>query len=231
MRRCIFLFLTVLAFAQSAPEVEITAEPHHHFTFSNDQVRVFNVEVPPHSETLMHWHRHDYVYVTLGAAEVVNAVKGKDPITIKLADGETRFTPAAFAHIARNLSDQPFRNITIELLQDDKLRHSPPKWKEDRGLNILHGGTEEILWVHDNVRASLFELQPGGEAAISASSQLLIPVTDLHLISKSPPNAPHRMSTDVYRKSGEALWIAAHTSRTLTNRTTAVARFVTLEFP
>ena len=40
--------------------VEITAEPHHRLAFTNDQVRVFNVDVPPGSATLMHWHRHDY---------------------------------------------------------------------------------------------------------------------------------------------------------------------------
>jgi hypothetical protein len=75
----------------------------------------------------MHWHRHDYIYVTLGDSEISNAVKDKPPVTVKLQDGETRFSPATFAHIARNLADRPFKNVTIEILEDESLRNSPKK--------------------------------------------------------------------------------------------------------
>src|SRR5271170_6963670 len=108
MKRYIFICLALLAVQAANPEVEITAEPHHHLTLENKSVRVFNVEVAPHSDTLMHWHRHDYIAVNLGAAEVVNAVKDKPPITVKLQDGQTGFTSATFAHIARNQTGQPF---------------------------------------------------------------------------------------------------------------------------
>src|SRR5580658_9438546 len=137
MNRCFLLCLAILALQAAAPEVEITAEPHHHLVLENKSVRVFNVDVPPHTDTLMHWHRHDYIYVTLGDAEVVNAVKDKPPATLKLQDAETRFSPATFAHIARNLSDQPFRNVTIEILEDEALRNSTAHWDEDRALDIL----------------------------------------------------------------------------------------------
>src|SRR5271157_2532401 len=164
MRSCALLLLVpVLLFAQAA-EVEITAEPHHRLAFANDQVRVFSVEVAPHSATLMHRHLHDYIYVTLGAADISNEVSGQPAAELKLADGETRFSPGPFAHLVRDLAEQPFRNVTVELLQDDKLRHSTPHWTEDRGLEILHGGTQEILFVKDGVRASEFDLQPGGKA-------------------------------------------------------------------
>jgi len=146
MKRGAVLLLIAFLSAQTA-DVEITAEPHHHLAFTNDQVRVFNVEIAPQSETLMHRHHHDYIYITLGASEVVNAVKGKDPVTLKLHDGDTNFLSAGFSHSARNLSTQPFRDVIIELLQDDKLRKSPAHWDEDRGLEILPGGTQEILFV------------------------------------------------------------------------------------
>src|SRR6266567_2145938 len=166
-RWLLLLFLTTFLSAQSPSDVEVTAEPHHHQTFVNDQVRVLNVDVPAHSETLMHYHRHDYIFVTLGAAQIINAVEGKPPVPLTLPDGDVRFVSAPFAHIFRNLSPQPFRNVTIELLQDNKLRHSPAHWDsghpdEDRGLDILHGGTKEILFVKDGVRVSEIDLQPGG---------------------------------------------------------------------
>src|SRR4029077_16892130 len=104
--------------------VRYHAKPAHHQTCANAQFRVFTAELPPHAETLMHWHRHDYIYVTLGDSEVVNTVQGKDPVTVKLQDGQTGFPPGNFAHVARNLRDQPFRIVNVELLQDDKLRAS-----------------------------------------------------------------------------------------------------------
>lgn len=227
MKRCVlFLFLTALLTAQSAPEVEITAEPHHHQVLSNAQVRVFNVEVPPHTDTLMHWHRHDYVYVTLGASEVVNAVKDKPPVSIKLADGETRFSPATFAHVARNLSSEPFRNVTIELMQDEKLRHSPAKWDTDRGLEVLHGGTQDILWVKDGVRASEIELQPGGVAPMPAKAYLLVALTDLKLM-RHRDNEPHMAMDSFELKSGDSKWLTGD----LTTDGSTPAKFITLEFP
>jgi quercetin dioxygenase-like cupin family protein len=68
-------------FAQQTPptEVPVENEPHHHLVFENEYVRVFKVEVPPHQETLVHRHKRDYVVVTIGDAEVTNAIVGKEP--------------------------------------------------------------------------------------------------------------------------------------------------------
>jgi quercetin dioxygenase-like cupin family protein len=241
MKRCaLFLFLTAVLLAQSAPEVEITAEPHHHQVLANDQVRVFNVEVAPHSDTLMHWHRHDYIYVTLGATEVVNAVKGKAPIAVKLADGDTRFLPASFAHVARNPGDHPFRNVTIELLQDEKLRQSaakrdPAHSEENRGLDILEGGTKEILFVKDNVRVSEFELQPNAvvPGGAHAHPMLLVALTDSDLFTQDPRT--HDSYTSVpsptHFKTGDSTWLPLGFHQPIVNASPHTAKFVTLEFP
>jgi hypothetical protein len=233
MRRlALFLFLTTLLTAQSAPEVEITAEAHHHLVFTNDQVRVFNVDVPPHADTLMHRHRHDYIYVTLGDSEVVNAVQGKDAVTVKLQDGETGFHSGGYAHIARNLRDQPFRNVTIELLQDDKLRKSSIKWDEDRGLDVLHGGTREILFIKDNVRVSEFELQPGGTAPMPGGACLIVAVSDLHLEATDlPRNVPHDAWMSLAQEAGGSIWLPGGHLHAVTNPGPHPAKFVILEFP
>ncbi len=234
-----FLLLTAFLTAQSTPEVEITAEPHHYLLFTNDQVRVFNVELPPHSDTLLHRHRHDYIYVTLGDSEVVNAVQGKDPVTVKLQDGQTGFLSGGYAHIARNLSAQPFRNVTVEILQDEKLRHSPAHWdpahpEDDRGLDILQGGTKEILFVKDGIRASEFELHP--DAAIPAHPHsgplLLIAINDLDLFTTDPRThgPPEPSPTPRHFRSGDSLWLPHGFGRPITNAGHTVAKFVTLEF-
>lgn len=235
MRRCAFLvLLTTVLLAQTTPEVEITSEPHHHLTFANDQVRVFNVEVAPGSATLMHWHRHDYIYVTLGATELSNEVAGKPPVTLKLQDGETRFSPGPFAHLVRVAPGQPFRNVTIELLQEEKLRQSPAHWdpadpEEDRGLSILQGGTEEILFVKDGIRATEFELQPGGIVPMHhhKGPHLLVAVSDLEIRS----DVEGLGSMPGHFKSGDSKWLPGGYSHSVTNVGHRAAKFVTLEFP
>lgn len=230
MRRSVLLlFLTTFLTAQPSPEVEITAEPHHRLVFENAQVRVFNVDVPPHTETLMHWHRHDYIFVTIGAAQIVNAVAGKDPVPLTLPDGDVRFVSAPFAHTFRNISAQPFRNVTIELLQDDQLRSSTFKWDATRGLDILHGGTSEILFVKDAVRVSNFELQPGGMIPMHRHEgpRLLVAITDLELRSDVAGKTP----STIAMKQSEIKWLPASSSQTLTHASEGVAKFITLEFP
>jgi quercetin dioxygenase-like cupin family protein len=234
-RLTLFLLAASLLAAQPAREVEITSEPHHHLLFTNDEIRVFRVEVAPHSETLMHWHHHDYIYVTLGAAEVVNAVKDKPPVTFKLQDGETNFLAAPFAHIARNLSDQPFRNVTVEILQDARLRQSPAKWDEQRGLDILQGGTREILWVKDGIRASEFELQPGGVVPSQPRSHpmLLVAVSDLDLFFGNPRvhDSQQVLMPQRHLRSGNVTWMPSGFQLPILNASQQKAKFVTLEFP
>ena len=236
-RYALLLLLTAFLTAQAAPETEITAEPPHHLVLANDQVRVFNVDVPPQSETLMHWHRHDYFYVVLGAAEIVNSIPGKDSVTLKLADGEVRFVFAPLAHIFRNLSPQPFRNVTIELLHDDKLRHSPahpepahrePAQEEERGLEILNGGTKEILFVKDGVRVSEFELQPGAVVPLHhhGGPHLVVALSDYELRS----DVQGKPAKTIHAKRGEPTWAPGGYSHTLTNSGPTPAKFITLEF-
>ena len=116
------LLFSISAIAQAQEAVPLArgntpGEPHHHLKIENEYVRVYYVEAPPHEATLLHQHDHDYIYVSLGASDVVSAVLNKPEIHLQLKDGETHFTRGGFAHVARNLADTPFRNITIELLK------------------------------------------------------------------------------------------------------------------
>ncbi len=95
--------------------VAIDHEPMHRLVLENDYVRVFDVTVPPGQETKYHRHDRDYIFVTLGDTDVESTRIGETPVTLKLKDGEVRFTKGGFAHKARDLADTPFHNITIEL--------------------------------------------------------------------------------------------------------------------
>ncbi len=230
MKRLLFLFLLVpFLLAQTATEVEITAEPSHHLALENEYVRVFKVEVAPHSSTLMHRHRHDYIFVTLGDAHVSNEVEGKSPVDLKLADGDTRFTPGNFAHIAKDLSDQPFRNVTIELLQDEKLRQTRSRWgSEENGERTFPGGRIKTLFVKDGVRGSEVNLEPGAVVPSHHhdSPHLVIALSDFDLRSDIEGKGP----MPAQFKAGDVKWVPGGYTHTVTNEGKTPARFITVEF-
>jgi len=227
----VFLLAALVSSAQpkSPSVVEITAEPSHHLILQNRYVRVFSVEIAPHTATLPHRHRHDYVFVALSPAEISNEVEGKPPATLKLASGETRFAAGNFVHVVRNQSITSFRNIAIELLQDEKTGSIPASADEDsRSLHILKGGTEQVLFVKDGVRVSDIELQIAGVEPKHrhAKAELMVALTDLVLrndvVGKSVSN--------LEMKAGEVKWIEGGFTHTVTNVGEGPAKYVTLEF-
>jgi quercetin dioxygenase-like cupin family protein len=212
-----------------APAVEITAEPDHHLALENERVRVFQVAVPANASTLLHRHRHDYLFVTLGDSRVANEVEGKAAAELALADGETRFTPGNFAHKAKNLADRPFRNVTVELMQDEKLRGQPSPWPpEAAGDRELPGVHLKVLFVHDGARVSEVKLEPGATVPSHRHDgpHLLVAVSDLELRSDVEGRGPIAGTF----KAGDVKWLPGGFTHTLTNAGKSPARMVTVEF-
>src|SRR5216684_5224699 len=108
----LFLILAFLFYgslnAQAPAAVPIPQEPHHHLVLENDYVRVFRVSVPAHDATLLHQHDVPYVYVSLGPADVINAVQGKPEARIVMADGQLGYSSGHFAYIARTDAGSTF---------------------------------------------------------------------------------------------------------------------------
>ena len=228
MKGLLLLFPLIVALAAQTPEVEITSEPHHHLALENEYVRVFKVEVAPHAATLMHRHRHDYLFVTLGDSHVSNDVEGKAPVDLKLSDGETRFANGNFAHIARNLADTPFRNVTIELMQDDKVRTSPSPWPMEGGDKDFPGGHVKVLYVRDAARVSEIDLQPGATQPGHRHDGpfLVVAITDLDFRSEREGQSP----ITSHMKAGDIKWLPGGYTHTLTNTGSSPARHVIVEF-
>jgi quercetin dioxygenase-like cupin family protein len=222
------LFCAVMATAQAAaPIIEITAEPSHHLLFENPYARAVKIDLAPHAAMVVHHHRYDYIFVVLAASKIENDIVGKAPFLRAFQEGETVFVPGPFAHTAKNLTDYPFQVVAVELLQGDKLQPSR-KWDEERGLHILNGGTQDVLFVKDHVRATDLELNPGGVLPKHHHDgpHVLVAITDLHLRSDIEGKAP----ASVELKAGDAAWVKAGDTHTLTNIGTKNARLITLEF-
>jgi len=109
-------FLAAFALNAQAPAaVPVAQEPNHHKVFENSYVHVFRVTIPANQSSLLHRHDLDYTYVSLGPADIINAVQGKPEIHPKLVDGQVGYAKGGFAHVATAVGI-PFNNVTIELL-------------------------------------------------------------------------------------------------------------------
>jgi quercetin dioxygenase-like cupin family protein len=218
------LFLCFRLLAQTTP-VEITAEPGHHLAFQNPYIRVFQVELAPHASTLLHIHRHDYVYVVLGAAEIENDEQGKPSVKMKLADGEANLPKGGFAHVLRNLADTPFRNVTIEVLRHPTGTRSH---QSQRGVSTDSGYVIDTMFDTATVRVSDTKLNPGAILPRHRHRwpHLVVAVTDLDLRNQ----VKGKPAVEIHRKRGEVNWVKAGVIHALTNIGPEPARFISVEF-
>ncbi len=215
--------------AQAPTAVPLREEPHHHFVFENDYVRVFRVSVPAHDATLLHQHDVPYLYISLGPANVINAVQGRPEARLVMADGQLGYSPGHFAHIARNDSDIPFNNVTIELLHPQgEVRNLCQKIAEgDLGpcskMNTGSGGnTDESLLETREFRVDLITLQSKAKFAHRISSGCLYVSIDSSELQDSPGKPAIKL------QPGDRFWVPAATILKLQNTGGNKARYLLL---
>lgn len=221
------LLLALASVAQEPQAVEITSEPSHHLVFENVFLRAFDVKVAPKTSTLIHRHNHDYVYVTLGDADITNARVGAQPAKVALKDGDTRFAAGPLVHAAINNGDTVFRNITIEILSATTNEHncadacSQPCPPGEKICPVV-----QQLFSADQWTVTSVTLPPGATLARHThyAHHLVVPVSDLHLKIKNQDQP----ETEFTAKTGEVGWVNP-TIHTVTNIGPNPARFVTLE--
>jgi len=221
------LFLATAALAQQQ-SVEITSEPSHHQVFQNEYLRVFNVIVAPKASTLVHRHNYDYLFVTLGDSDLINARVGEKPVPLQLKDGDVRFTPGNFAHAAINNSGQPFHNTTIELLKPSTNVKTCTDSCDD--LSNPCGGTcaqRRKLISSDQWSVWMITVPPTAHAEkhLHDVPQLIVPVSNLEFgVQTGSPDSP------IMRVAGQIDWLPGGPMHALINNAKTSARFVALEF-
>lgn len=202
--------------------VPITAEPHHRLVLQNDFVHVYNVGVPPLDATLLHQHDLAYLYVTLGQAEIVNAVVGQPQVNLELQDGETHYNPGHFAHLVRTDSGLAFHNITIELVHNQGTAHNLckevlPGQPSDCPLESASGkkpsaeAADDVVpyFETDEVRVELRKVSSGRDYVEEAPKMhaLLVALTNANLDANL--GGEHIQ----FLHGGDVLWMPAGTHR------------------
>ena len=215
--------------AQAPVAVPIAKEPHHHLVLENDYVRVFRVSVPAHDATLLHQHDVPYLYVSLGPADVINAVQGRPEAHLVMADGQLGYSPGHFAHIARTDAGTPFDNVTIELLhpQGDVRNLCQKIVKGDLGPCFQtdtgsRGYMNEPLFETREFRVDVVTLQSKARFVHRVSSGCLYVSLDATELEDAPGKPAIKL------RPGDRFWVPAATILKLRNTTPNKARYLLL---
>jgi hypothetical protein len=196
----------MLSGGQILPGLPIAREPHHHLVFENEFVKVYEVEVGAHSATLEHQHEYDNLFVVFGDSRLTNRVTGKLATHVDLADLAVNFAREPYSHVIQNNNDEPFRNITIELLRPQgELKEFYPSL--DAALAAVPGSSRSVR------QATVLQTQEMRLRAVSVSAgsswsvphdgreHLLVPVDKIHDAGPREANSPF--------PAGMVAWISA----------------------
>lgn len=219
----VLLFAAIL-FAKET-EVLIDKEPSHHFALENEFLRVFDVVVAPKAATLMHRHDRDYMFVILGDADISNERMNEKPVQLQLKDGDVRYAKGGFAHVARNMADTPFHNITIELKNPGK-----PVCGIDPTAACKNDVSDiETIFSTEHVNVQLTTMEPGQQQPLHTHTgpHLGIAVDDLTFEN----HVTNESVVTFSMKKGEFKWIpATGKSHYLKNVGDGLGRVLTIEF-
>jgi hypothetical protein len=100
------------------PELEaVTAAPlNHKVLFENDEVRVLEVTIAPHTQEPLHVHRWPAViYIDKSAHLVEHLQDGKVEDRGNRPDGTLRWLPIDQGHFLENVDSKPLHAIRVEL--------------------------------------------------------------------------------------------------------------------
>jgi hypothetical protein len=243
---CSLLLLFTFSLSAQAPvAVPIANEPHHHLVLENEYIRVFRVSVPAHDATLLHQHDVPYIYLSLGPADVINAIQGKPEARLVMADGQVGYSRGGFAHVARTDAGSTFDNVTIELLHPqgeprnlcEKIFDGPLNDCESSGSSTVPADSPLRVFIKATGPKRLFETeeifvashfapieQKYSESGPQAARLLVVEdKSELRVdLAGEPPKSLH---------SGEVLWLEAGKKWTIiTPGEHKATRFLLLRF-
>jgi len=239
LRLLVFICISAgLALAQDAkqatlekygPTVEITAEPSHHLKIDNSDIRAFYVDVAPGRSTKMHHHGYDYMAVVFGHSEIDSITPDGTVKHVVLEDGAVGYTPAGLTHVATDLATTPFRNATIELLQNNghpvcvKNCENDPRAKDWPPLTP----ESKLIGYGDTFRISLATIKPKQTVSTDeAYPHLVVMLTDMHAHTGGEGSD----GMDFNGKTGDMMYHGGHPDHGLTNIGDQDIRLVVVEF-
>jgi hypothetical protein len=230
--KCFLLMLLVapITWAQSAPDM--ASAPHYRLLLSNDQVRVFSVDLRTNERTMAK-HDHNFLVITLQDCEVIMWPEGASDITnFRFRKGDAGFGLAGRASGIRNEQTTEYRNVTVEFLNPNVTTYgyqsTTGTWDYGpAGMNLPldpHANFRSVLRLGD-ATVNDFQLLARDPLPLPEEKdgpELLVPVTDVDLKSSEYER--------IRKSSGDAVWIPPGRKSTPTNASTSPVRFILINF-
>ncbi len=222
--------------------VPLTAEHHHHLVFSDPQVRAFYVVIPVKDQTLVHQHDVNYVWVGLGEADVVNATVNKQPVRLHSKDDMLHFSPGHFAHKAINVGDTTYRNVTVELLQDQKNpRNLCQEVLEGKPLHCVPatagrveqgpGVTVQPDFATDEIEFDTVSVAPGDTVKLSGEAIPPVVIALSHTTASADPVSADSIHANPKKlQAGDVVSAKKDAALTLRNTGAGPAKFLVFNF-
>lgn len=212
--------LLCLGLAAQTPEIiPLSAEPHHHLAFHNQYVNVYRVEVSPHDSVLLHRHDADAISVMLSDSDVTVRGPGKPDNRVKLSKGQVRLQSSGYVHSTTIESDQPYRNITVELVLPQQGHKNlcavvapgkPLNCAGEQSANSAY--TAEPQFQTDQTQVTIYRLQPKQKLSLSP--------TDRPQLFVAMDGGIHGAGKDSAMNAGDFIWLdKTDPAREFTNRT------------
>lgn len=113
-----FLAMTFLATGSAVAQDAVAVDPQHYtVVFENDEVRVLRIRYGPNEESVMHSHPEGVaVFLTDGSGRFT--MPDGEVVESEFTAGDVVWTEET-SHLPKNLSDQAFEVLQIELKDDD----------------------------------------------------------------------------------------------------------------
>ncbi len=205
--------------------VNVRHEPQHRHEFENDDIRIYDVLLPPGYVTLNHAHTRDTIYVVVKGSKLksVPLVGSMSmPVAIPVPTGAVLWNEHSkepLIHEVTNAGDNAARLVGVELKYEDTIGT-----RDSISANGLN--THDT---YDNVRAYLLELAPGestGKMTMEFEG-LIIALTEATIALASDAGTPRVSSLE------PASWILLGSSGevSISNIGISPLRAVVYEFP
>ena len=230
--------------AQAPKSVPVTSEPHHHLVFTTPTLRVFRVEVPKGTSTLLHEHAVDYFWIGIGSAQFENEIPGKPVAKVVSTDGAVHFTRGKFAHVANIDGPSTFYNVTLEVpLEQTNPRNLCAVVIAGEKMNCPEASKRAIAvytsvkslpeFETDQTRVTLLTVEPDQALEIKhpVNSPVLVAVDAAEGTLHTTCNDPAGAKTDqIQPKSGDSFVVKATTACILHNASPKAVRFLVVDF-
>ncbi|HZQ70334.1 MAG TPA: hypothetical protein VFA68_17540 [Terriglobales bacterium] len=209
---------------------DISQESHYHLLLENEKVRIFSLDVGPHSETSLVRHPNNYLVIHLQESEIAAWNEGEsDVITHRFAQDEIHFYFGGKARAIRNDTATGYHCLMIEFLNPKVTTYG-----YQAGSGRWTYGSDMIPTPVDP-RVKFATVMPLGEATVK-DIQLLpddaypAPEKDADELIVALTDVDFRIGEKRIRKSKEDLiWIPAGRQSQLINNGADPSRFVLIE--